>query len=45
MPRRDLSIVGGAGSRNKIVSVAGEPATLIRRISGAIAHFPPRKII
>jgi uncharacterized protein (TIGR00251 family) len=40
LPRRDLSIVGGAKSRNKIVRIAGDPAVLRRRISGAIAALP-----
>lgn len=40
LPRRDLSIVGGAKSRNKIVRIAGDPAMLMRRISEAIAALP-----
>jgi uncharacterized protein len=40
VPRRDLSIVGGATSRNKIVRVAGEPHELIAKLSREIAGLP-----
>jgi uncharacterized protein len=40
VPRRDLSIVSGAASRNKIVRVAGDPHRLIARLSRQIASFP-----
>ena len=40
MPRRDLAIVGGARSRNKIVHVAGEPASLLKRLAAALAALP-----
>jgi uncharacterized protein len=33
LPRRDLSIVAGATSRNKIVHVAGDPAELMARLA------------
>jgi uncharacterized protein YggU (UPF0235/DUF167 family) len=35
--RRDLAVVGGKKSRTKIVSVAGEPAALMRRLASAIS--------
>lgn len=41
LPRRDLSIVTGATSRNKIVFVAGGPAELIRRLMPLIAGSQP----
>ena len=37
LPRRDLSIVGGAKSRNKIVRIAGVPADLMARLMGSLA--------
>jgi len=37
LPRRDLALVGGRKSRNKIVRVAGEPAALMRRLALAIS--------
>ena len=33
LPRRDLSIVAGATSRNKIIHVAGDPAELTIRLA------------
>ena len=33
VPRRDLSIVVGAKSRNKLVQIAGDPEALILRLS------------
>lgn len=36
LPRRDLSIVGGAKGRNKIVRVAGVPAELMARLAPLI---------
>ena len=33
LPRRDLSIVGGAKSRNKIVRIAGVPTELMARLA------------
>jgi len=33
LPRRDLSIVAGATSRNKTVHVAGDPAQLMARLA------------
>lgn len=40
LPRRDLSIVGGAASRNKIVGIAGDPHALFARLSGELAGLP-----
>lgn len=40
VPRRDLTIVAGAKSRNKLVHIAGDPAELLRRISEAVAALP-----
>jgi uncharacterized protein len=40
LSRRDLSIVAGAKSRNKIRRIVGDPAALTRRISEAIAVLP-----
>ena len=40
VPRRDVSIVGGAKSRNKIVHLAGEPSALMRRIAAALSALP-----
>jgi uncharacterized protein (TIGR00251 family) len=40
LPRRDLSIVVGAASRNKTVRVAGDPRQLLVKLSGEIASLP-----
>jgi uncharacterized protein (TIGR00251 family) len=40
LPRRNLSIVAGATSRNKIVNVAGDPHQLFAQLSGEIANMP-----
>ena len=37
LPRRDLAIVGGQQSRNKLVHVAGDPAALLPRLAAALA--------
>jgi uncharacterized protein YggU (UPF0235/DUF167 family) len=37
LSHRDLAIVGGLKSRNKLVHVAGDPAVLLRRLSAALA--------
>jgi uncharacterized protein len=39
LPRRNLSIVAGATSRNKIVNVAGEPHRQNAQLSGEIAKL------
>jgi uncharacterized protein len=38
--RRDLSIVVGAASRNKIVRIAGEPHQLLAKLSDEITNLP-----
>ena len=40
VPRRDLAIVSGATSRDKIVRIAGDPAALLARLGTAIAALP-----
>ena len=40
LPRRDLSIIRGAASRNKAVRVAGDPQQLIAQITPEIARLP-----
>lgn len=37
LARRDLTIVAGAKSRNKSVSIAGDPAALLARLGAALA--------
>jgi len=39
-PRRDLSIVAGATSRNKMVHINGDPRQLIDKIASEIAGLP-----
>jgi uncharacterized protein (TIGR00251 family) len=40
VPRRDIAIVVGGKSRNKIVHIAGEPQALMRRLAAALAALP-----
>ena len=40
IPRRDLSIVRGFASRNKVVRVAGNPRQLIETIAPEVARLP-----
>jgi uncharacterized protein len=40
LPQRDLSIVQGATSRNKVVRIAGDPQLLIPKITAGIALLP-----
>ena len=40
LPRRDVSIVGGAKSRNKLVHIAGEPRALLVKLAAALACSP-----
>ena len=45
LARRDLAIIGGHKSRNKLVHIAGEPALLLKRLAAvpgvtAAAAFP-----
>ena len=37
LPRRELAVVGGRKSRNKIVQIAGDATALIRRLASAIS--------
>ena len=37
LPRRDLAIVTGQKSRNKVVHVGGDPAVLLPRLTAALA--------
>jgi uncharacterized protein YggU (UPF0235/DUF167 family) len=37
LARRDLALVAGAKSRNKVVHVAGDPAALLSRLGTALA--------
>jgi uncharacterized protein YggU (UPF0235/DUF167 family) len=39
LPRRDLTIVAGAKSRNKSVHIAGDPAALLARLGAALASL------
>ncbi len=38
--RRDIAIIGGHKSRNKIVHIAGEPTLLLQRLGGVLAPLP-----
>lgn len=40
LPRRDLTLVGGAKSRSKLVQIAGDPASLLDHLSAALAALP-----
>lgn len=40
LPQRDLAIVSGAKSRNKIVHIAGGTASLLARLGAALAALP-----
>lgn len=40
LPRGSFAVVGGATSRNKTVSVAGNPQQLLPALSGQIADLP-----
>jgi uncharacterized protein len=39
VPRRDLAVVLGAKSRNKIVGVTGDTALLLKRLGAALASL------
>ena len=41
LPRRDLRLVGGAKSRNKLVHVTGDPASLLKQLAAALADSAP----
>jgi uncharacterized protein len=40
VPRRDLSIIAGSASRNKIVHSAGDPQRLVEQAALEIARLP-----
>ena len=40
LPKRDVRIVGGQKSRDKLVHIAGEPHALLQRLATAIAVVP-----
>ena len=40
LARRDLAIVGGARSRNKLVHIAGDSTRLLAQLNDAIARLP-----
>jgi uncharacterized protein (TIGR00251 family) len=40
VPRRDLSIIAGLTSRNKIVRIAGDPQRLVEQVASEIARLP-----
>jgi uncharacterized protein len=42
VPRRDMSIVAGAGSRRKTVHIAGDPQRLFDRLAVLVAPAPGR---
>jgi uncharacterized protein (TIGR00251 family) len=42
LPRRDLSLAAGAGSRSKIVRVAGDSDQLLAKLCAEIATLPGR---
>jgi uncharacterized protein YggU (UPF0235/DUF167 family) len=40
VPRRDLSIIAGFTSRNKVVRVTGDPLRLVEQLAPEIARLP-----
>ena len=40
LPRRDLTLAGGGKSRDKLVHIAGEPRSLLKRIAATLAALP-----
>jgi len=40
LPRRDLAILGGQKSRNKLVHIAGDPSALLKLLGAALATLP-----
>jgi len=40
IPRRDLALVGGGKSRNKLVHVAGDAPVLLKQLAAALARLP-----
>ena len=41
LPRRDLAIIGGQKSRNKLVHIAGDPTVLLPRLTAVLAALRP----
>jgi uncharacterized protein YggU (UPF0235/DUF167 family) len=41
LPRRDLTLVAGGKSRNKLIHIVGEPQALLQRLAAALAALPP----
>jgi uncharacterized protein YggU (UPF0235/DUF167 family) len=44
LKRRDLSIAGGAKSRNKPVLIAGDPAALMARLTTLVPKNSPNRL-
>ena len=42
VPKRDIAIIGGAKSRDKLVHIAGDSAFLLKRIEPLLAALPRR---
>ncbi len=40
IPRRDLAILAGAISRNKVVRIVGDPQQLVEEVAPEIARLP-----
>jgi len=40
LPKRDVTVVGGAKGRDKTVHIAGHPAALLKRIEPLLAALP-----
>lgn len=40
VPKRDIAIVGGPKSRDKLVHLTGDPAALLKRIEPLLAALP-----
>ena len=40
VPRRDLSIIAGSTSRDKVVRIAGDPQRLVEQVAPEIARLP-----
>jgi len=41
LPRRDLTLVAGGKSRNKLIHIAGAPQALLRRLAAVLSALPP----
>ena len=42
LPRRDLTLIAGAKSRNKTVHIAGDPDALLARLAPLVSAAPKR---